>query len=447
MEDLRKSIKEAGGISLKQLYEEIEQYFVMLPKIHEYPIKLELNKPRHEILYEFDLIDKLYDPLYLPEVLKLAEDMKENNFNFFESHWNTHGYYHHTHGYKLKEIIKNLTSIANKIKEARIKKLDSALEKVIKLSTKELTETPKLFIDIKLDDFDLSEFERYRDLINKAAYHHSFYNLLPIMLRTLFENVLWSIFREGLDKKHTELYYNKYKRRVRDFSELIYLLDFLKDKDLDPYCKNIINNNSIDILKKIREIGNWTVHEILEQIDKNFADEWKDKLNRILEGLALLYKNIKGKNVFIAEQSNIIKIKQKLNIKTKKSESKNEITSKHKDLEPSIQINTKEGIIDFLKNLENGEYESILNRFYDYRYRQIFESLFTEIKLETGFLTLISNSFIILIGVEDILQIDPILKKQKEFGDKWKKLTKKERIHYWLEDFKKRAHLVHGISL
>lgn len=314
MEDLLKSIKEAGGISLKQLYEEIEQYFAMLPKIYDYPIKVELNKPKDEILNEFDLIDKLYDPLYLPEVLRLAEYIKENNFNFFNSSWNTHGYYHHTHGYQLKVIIKNLSPIAKKIEEARIKKLDSALKEVSMLSTKELSETPKLFIHVNFDQFNLSEFEKYKDLINKAAYHPDFYKLVPIMLRTLFENILWSIFRDGLNKKHTELYYNKYKRRVRDFSELIYLLDFLKDKDFDPYCKNIINNNIVDILYRSREIGNWTVHEILEQIDKNFADEWKEKLNRTLEALTLLYKNVKGKNIHIAEQSNIIKIKQKLNI-------------------------------------------------------------------------------------------------------------------------------------
>ena len=354
MEDLRNSIKEAGGLYLKQLYEEIEEYFQMVPRIYNYTIRTELDLPKHVILHKFNLLDNLYDPLYLPELLELTTYIKENNFEYFDSRWNTYGYYHHTHGYKLKELISKLKPLSDKILLARNQKLDQTIKNVLKSDNERIVKSSKLFITEVLDKYDLVELENYKNLINEAAYNKHFYKLLPILLRTLFENLLWIIYRDSLNKKHIELYFNKYKSRVRDFSELIKLLDILKDKDFNPYCKNIINQGTIDFLNKIKQIGNWSVHEVLEQIDPNFADEKKDATNRVLNALIVLYKSIKNKEILINEE-NITKIRDKLHLKSEKEkeimdtevvQKRDEVSIVIKDLEASINSRTIIGGFD-----------------------------------------------------------------------------------------------------
>ncbi len=46
------------------------------------------------------------------------------------------------------------------------------------------------------------------------------------------------------------------------------------------------------MLKEIQTIGNWTVHEILRQVDSNFAGKWQEKVERALKPLLVLYNNI-----------------------------------------------------------------------------------------------------------------------------------------------------------
>lgn len=316
MENLRETIKEAAGLYLKQLWEEIEEYFNIVSRIYNYAIRTELDIPRYKVLKRFNLVDNLYDPLYLPEILELAKYMKENNFEYFDSRWNTYGYFHHKHGYILKDLIQKLTLLSGKIKSARMQKLDKSIESTIQKSDDLILKSKKIFLIESLNNYDLIELEKYKEMINEAAYHQHFYKMIPVMLRTLFENLLWIIFRDSLDKKHIELYFNKHKSRVRDFSELIKLLDFLKENEFNPFCKNMINQNIIDILMKIKQIGNWSVHEVLAQVDPNFADEQKDSINRLLKALLVLYKSIKNKNIGISDD-NVSKIKGKLWIRGK----------------------------------------------------------------------------------------------------------------------------------
>lgn len=68
-------------------------------------------------------------------------------------------------------------------------------------------------------------------------------------------------------------------------------------------------------LNDMKKFGNWTVHEILKQVDSDFADKWKEKVNRLLIILLTLYKNIRENKVTNLDEKLVEKIKDKFNIK------------------------------------------------------------------------------------------------------------------------------------
>lgn len=171
-----------------------------------------------------------------------------------------------------------------------------------------------MFINIDTKDYQLPEYNEFIELINLSAYDDKFYRILPVLLRTLFENLLYDIFQTGLKDKHKTLYLLKSQNRARDFSQLIGLLNILKDKDFKSFHKDSINQNTISELKKIQIFGNWTVHEFLQLVDKDFAVKWKDRVNRILKTFLVLYKRIKNQSIEITDQSTLDFINKKLNI-------------------------------------------------------------------------------------------------------------------------------------
>lgn len=102
-----------------------------------------------------------------------------------------------------------------------------------------------------------------------------------------------------------------------------------------------------------------------------------------------------------------------------------------------INKNQEKKLQDFIIDLQEGNYENILNKFNNRDYRAPFESLFTEIERETGAITLISNSFVIAIGVEKIFAIKPIYHRER-YPD-WNNKLLTDKLKIWLEDFIERV--------
>lgn len=121
MEELRNKIREIAGVILDNLYKEISNYLIIKEHIHDNEVRQELNLPVDIILSRFGLkIDTLFDPIYLPEQLKLAYYIKENNFEYFKDyHFVEYNYNHYEHGYELKNILNNLTLIIDMVKTLR----------------------------------------------------------------------------------------------------------------------------------------------------------------------------------------------------------------------------------------------------------------------------------------------------------------------------------------
>ncbi len=185
----------------------------------------------------------------------------------------------------------------------------------------------KMFIKIDFKDYQLPEYNDFIELINLSAYNEKFYRILPVLLRTLFENLLYDIFQTGLKDKFKYFFFLKSQNRARDFSQLIALLNILKDRDFKRFHKDSINPKTISELKEIQSFGNWTVHQFLRLVDKNFAEIWEDRMNRILKALLVLYKKIKNQNLEITDQSTIDIISNTLNLKKSKNRANSQLKS------------------------------------------------------------------------------------------------------------------------
>jgi len=158
------------------------------------------------------------------------------------------------------------------------------------------------FIEKDFSSYGLPEFDQFKDLINICAYDGKLYRILPYLLRNLFENLIYYILRDGLDSRHTPLFFDTSKTRSRDLSELIAILNIIKD---DPTFKklhkNTITNKTIEYLGKVRKDGNIDVHEIITQIKSDYANSKKEEINLILESLLPFYRAIYKKSLLITD--------------------------------------------------------------------------------------------------------------------------------------------------
>ncbi len=353
---------------LEEFHAEFELYLQAIKDIRFPEVRRELNLPRDEILKNFSLTGKkLRDPFYIPEIIQLAYYMKENNFNNFKNYWNTYGYNHHEHGYLLKEILEKLQPLSEKIEAFKVKKLENLLEKKFNDNKeKEIRISEPFIIHIALDHKLPAHYDSYIKLINETAETGDFYKILPILLRCLFESLLYELFTDSLSLSHMDLYYNKHQKRARVFSQLIELLDFLKDNEYKSQILNKINKITIDILKEIKEVGNYSVHDTLGMIKRMHINDLKSKVDLALNHLLVSYDKLKGKNIEI-ELERLIQIKKKFGlIKRQKKKKKLKIFKKKKlnkkqEDKKNKQVQTKENIrkkevwnfYDFLKDLFN----------------------------------------------------------------------------------------------
>lgn len=113
---------------------------------------------------------------------------------------------------------------------------------------------------------------------------------------------------------------------------------------------------------------------------------------------------------------------------------------------PKYPLDPKKEIEFFADKISARDYEAVLNRFYDKDFKRIFEKLFTKIKMGTGHLELLSNSFVFVIGVDKIFAIKPLFKKKEKYKANWDNMTTAERVQVFLRDFKERVNLIYGFD-
>ncbi len=166
------------------------------------------------------------------------------------------------------------------------------------------------FIEKDFSLLGLNEFEEYKKLVNLCASDGKYlYRLVPNLLRTLFENLLYRVFLEGLSQKHKNLYFLKSQTRSRDFSELISLLNILKgEPEIKKIHKDTITEKTIQYLKGIRKEGNVDTHAIITQLKPSYVNEKKIEVKLLLDSLLPFYNLIKGKEIIITEFSTILQL-------------------------------------------------------------------------------------------------------------------------------------------
>ncbi|NHJ21824.1 MAG: hypothetical protein EAX91_12835 [Candidatus Lokiarchaeota archaeon] len=230
------------------------------------------------------------------------------------------------------KIKTNILDYQNSFDTPRYNKLFEEMNSEIKSEEKKLTIDDTIqfnenFIDIDFSDYDLTYYKSYIELINGIAIHPDFYMILPLLLRTLFENLLKDIFAQSLHNSSSDLYYRGGNRH-HDFSKLIALLDLLKDNEYGPYISGKITKEVINELEDIREMGNITVHDIIRKTPSTYTKEKKDKTIITLKPLLVAYKNLNGKNILVKNERKY-QIKLKLGL-IKKEDKKDQTKSKKK---------------------------------------------------------------------------------------------------------------------
>ena len=352
IEEFRKIIRKELGNLWALVQKEVNEYFDII----DYADISYRKNYRKLIRPQEDLLD---DPLNMPEIYPLLYEIKESNFNNFDSDSITKAYNHYEQGYYLRDtILPQLDPIVERVESFRIENFNK-----LKDNQKEILVIKK-FIDHHFQDYGLIHYDPYINVINGIAYHEDFYIILPNLLRCVFENLLYDIFQVALDKKHTEFIFLKSQMRARDFSQLIALLNILKDNEFKPYHRNSLNQNVIEVLKEIQKFGNLSVHQILRQVDRDFTDKMKEKINRVLMVLLVFFKQIQNKNLEINDQVRIDKINNVLGLTenkkhrklTRKKELKSTILAwKVIIQEENINIDEKAVIHSILPDIVDGE--------------------------------------------------------------------------------------------
>jgi len=110
-------------------------------------------------------------------------------------------------------------------------------------------------------------------------------------------------------------------------------------------------------------------------------------------------------------------------------------------------LDKKSEIQFFIERLKDKDYISILNRFYDPDFEDIFQKLFTEIDMETGYIALQSNSFVLVIQVDHINTVEPLFQQKEKYRLSWDNITMPERVNIFIDDFKERVKLIYGFDL
>lgn len=127
-------------------------------------------------------------------------------------------------------------------------------------------------IELDFKTYGINDFDEFIKLLNKCGSDPNLFRLLPYLLRNLLENLLYCILRDGLNKRHTNIFFNTQLNRSRDYSELISVLNILRDdSEFKKYHKNSITERTIEYLINVQKDGNIDVHSIITQIPTDYA--------------------------------------------------------------------------------------------------------------------------------------------------------------------------------
>lgn len=309
---LRKQWKDELGNYWGRAQKEIDEYFEMIKDTSCRKANHLKSISKDEFLKEFSLDeDRIKDPVFIPKILNLLIHIKKINYDVFPSDWVSGHYDNKEHAsYIWNYLIPEFKQVAAKVLDFKTSQYNSLYQKPV------LPRSEKLFINKDFEKYGLMQYEHHLDLINNIAYHDKFYTILPNLLRTLFENILHDIFKSSLNNKHKNLYFDKKKVRVADFSVLIELLNKLSQSEYKDIIRSNIHPEVIRILKDIKKIGNLSVHEVLRKITKSYADKIHDEVDLVLEALLVSYDQLKDADITI-ESKNLEKILEKLGLEKK----------------------------------------------------------------------------------------------------------------------------------
>ena len=321
---LRKQWKDELGYYWGRAQKEINEYFEMIKDTLCYKANHLKSKSREQVLKEFSLDEeRLRDPVFTPEILNLLDYIKKTNYDVFPSNWVSEKYNHKERAsYIYNYIIPRFQEVSAKIIDFKVSQYNTLYKKP------EMATSRKMFINREFEKYGLLQYEYHIGLINNIAYHDEFYVLLPILLRTLFENILHDIFKDSLNNRHRNLYFDEKNNRVAIFSVLINLLNQLSQSVYKGIIRSKIHPEVIRILKDIKKIGNLSVHEVLKMKTRSYADNIHDEVDLVLEALLNSYHQLKGADITI-QTENLENILAKLGLKEK---SKKDLKKRKKKL-------------------------------------------------------------------------------------------------------------------
>ena len=99
-----------------------------------------------------------------------------------------------------------------------------------------------------------------------------------MLLRILFENLLYEVLLKGFGIQKQELIFNSKSGVRREFSDLISIFSIILDKEIKVF--DSIDNSIISFLQNpIRKFGNFSAHELIPQVLPSFIDEIQEKIN------------------------------------------------------------------------------------------------------------------------------------------------------------------------
>lgn len=211
---------------------------------------------------------------------------------------------------KLMIFCLNLSQLIYGIKQI-LSKFIRILDSKMPLKHKKEIPFEKKYIKIDLSNSSNNNYGNLIYLINLTAQKTKSYNLIPFLLRKLFENLIYQIFQKALNTKHKNFYF--YQKRPRSFSKLIKLFTYFRNEELLEYHNGAIDNESMKFLKLIRSKGNLAVHQLFFEINDEMINTWEKKTNNLLKNLFFILDNVPKNEILIDDEERIEKIVNILN--------------------------------------------------------------------------------------------------------------------------------------
>lgn len=211
---------------------------------------------------------------------------------------------------KLVIFCSNLTQIVYGIKQILFKFIWILDSKMPLKHDKEIL-LEKKYIKINLSNSLNNDYGNLIYLINLVAQKTESYNLIPFLLRKLFENLIYQIFQKSLNTKHKDFYF--YQKRPRSFSKLIKLFNYFRNEELLEYHNGAIDDDLMQFLKLIRSKGNLAVHQLFYEINDEMINTWEKKTNNLLKNLFSILEKVPKNEILIDDEERIEKIENILN--------------------------------------------------------------------------------------------------------------------------------------